>query len=96
MAWRGVAWSRGGCLLDGIYVAFSPDGIHWTRYDHTKPQIIGQSQSAGIESPYADEVKDGNAPMDNTTSWPIPFGLSFSIHLLKWYHLWSIAIILTA
>ena len=60
----------------GIFVAFSPDGYHWTRYTDPDgaPQIIGQCQSEGIESPYSDEVADGKAAMDNSTIWPIPFG----------------------
>ena len=58
----------------GIYVAFSPDGRNWTRYSTERPQIMGQSQSSGIESPYADQVADGLAPLGNSTAWPLPFG----------------------
>jgi hypothetical protein len=60
----------------GIYVAFSPDGYNWTRYasEDGSPAIIGQCQSAGIDSPYSDEVADGRKAMDNTTNWPIPYG----------------------
>ena len=97
----------------GIYVAFSPDGLAWTRwsahppafdspimhaftslkilcpgaplllaanltpfvYSGTEePAILGQSQSSGIDSPYADEVADGAAPMGATAYWPLPFG----------------------
>ena len=57
----------------GIFVAFSPDGLSWTPHGDKYPQIIGQSQSVGIVSPYADQVDDGMKAMDNTTDWPIPF-----------------------
>ena len=59
----------------GIWVAFSPDGYNWTRYERDgPPQIIGQCQSNGIDTPYSDQVADGKAALENTTSWPIPFG----------------------
>ena len=58
----------------GIYVAFSPDGLHWTRFSNQEPQILGQSQSSGVQSPYADEVADGMAPLHGGTLWPLPFG----------------------
>ena len=43
----------------GIYVAFSPNGLNWTRWSTEEPAIVGQSQSSGIDSPYSDEVADG-------------------------------------
>ena len=59
----------------GIWVAFSPNGYNWTRYERDgPPQIIGQCQSNGIDTPYSDQVADGKAALENTTSWPIPFG----------------------
>ena len=58
----------------GIYVAFSPDGLNWTRWSTEEPAIVGQSQSTGVDSPYSDQVADGMAPMDDTVIWPLPFG----------------------
>src|SRR5262249_46023046 len=48
--------TTGGREYPGLCVAFSPDGIHWTKHSHPEGPLYRTSYGArGIQPPFADE-----------------------------------------
>ena len=70
-------WSqRDGREYPGLHLAFSPDGIHWTKYDSSGPLYLTSYGARGTQPPYADESPYTEAtaagkPVRKTWNYPL-------------------------
>ncbi|HEY2574605.1 MAG TPA: hypothetical protein VGH65_11065 [Verrucomicrobiaceae bacterium] len=68
----------------GTHVAFSPDGIHWNKFEGG---LVARTPfgSKGLDAPYADEDPYLELPRKNAAAarhWRIPFGMSDAMDVL--------------